>query len=131
MVRPRTLLPLIILPLTQAITFSVRGSGCVIIGQISGNASPNTLERATPLCPGETRDIAWPLTSAGLGDGSHFGLYANIQDGKPSCVVGLSPEQIGYLSGRSLEWREQENLLFDVQADGELLNTDTWEAIVW
>jgi hypothetical protein len=89
------------------------------------------LERATPLCPGETRDIAWPLTPSGEGNQSHFGLYANIREGKPGCVVGLSADQVGYLVGRRVEWREESNLLFDVDANGELLNTDTWDPIVW
>lgn len=129
----RPLLPLAILPLTlaQSISFSVKGSSCVIIGQISASSSPNTLERSTPLCPGETRDISWPLSNSGEGENSHFGLYANFQDGRPGCVVGLGPDQVGYLVGRQLEWREQEGLLFDVAANGEVLNTNTWEPIMW
>ena len=129
----RPFLPLAILPLTlaQSISFSVKGSSCVIIGQFSASSSPNTLERSTPLCPSETRDISWPLSSSGEGGNSHFGLYANIQDGRPGCVVGLGPDQVGYLVGRQLEWREQEGLLFDVAANGEVLNTNTWEPIMW
>ena len=126
---------LLLVPLAVAqgpsITFSIAGSSCVIIGQMTANASPNTLERATPLCPGETRDISWPLSNGGMGDNSYFGLYADIQDGKPSCIVGLNAQQVGYLKGRQLQWREKDNLLYDVAAGAELLNTQTWEPIAW
>jgi hypothetical protein len=44
--------------------------------------------------------------------------------------MGLSPAQAGYMEGRTVEWKA-ENQLYDATAAGLVVSTDNWAPMSW
>lgn len=121
---------LLTLPFASAASITFTTSECIIISQAALSSSPGTLTKSTPLCPGTSKTIDWPLTSGGDGAGSFLAIYAAFNGNSPGCVLAMNNEQSGYLAGRSLDWRS-ERQLYDNTAGGLLLDTATWQPLSW
>lgn len=83
----------------------------------------------TPICPGSSSSVNWPLTNNGNGAGSSMAFYGNIKNGKPSCVMSLSQMQAMYLLGRDLEWRGSE--LWDNTQGGPVSDPSSFQPLGW
>ena len=113
-------------------TVTATGSGCVILAQIATLSTPFVLTQAVPICPGTSNTVNWPLSSGGDGASSSLAIYASITGGtSPGCVTHLTQMQAMYLLGRSLEWREADNQLFDNTAGGFIVDPTSYQPIVW
>lgn len=121
---------LLSLPFVTAASITFSTSECIVIAQAALSSSPGTLTQSTPLCPGSSKTIDWPLTSGGDGAGSFLAIYAAFNGNSPGCVLAMNSEQSGYLAGRSLDWRK-ERQLWDNTAGGLLLDTATWQPLSW
>lgn len=72
----------------------------------------------------------WPLSGGGAGQASSMAIYAGFNGQTPGCVMGLSPAQAGYMEGRTVEWKA-ENQLYDATAAGLVVSTDNWAPMSW
>jgi hypothetical protein len=118
------------------------GSGCIIIAQVASLSTPNVLTALIPICPSTAGEyasgdltVSWPLTTSGDGASSSLAIYGELTSTtggvKAGCVTSLSQMQAMYLLGRSLEWRNDVEEVYDNTAGGFLLDPTTYNEIPW
>lgn len=122
-----------------------KSAGCIILAQIASLSSPNILTSMVPICPPSTGEYAtkpanglaidWPLTTGGDGAASSLAIYGKITGGvsgaTAGCVMGLSQMQAQYLLGRTLEWNNDLNELWDHTQNGFLRDPTSFDVITW
>jgi hypothetical protein len=117
-------------------TSTTNGTGCIFIAQVASLGSPLVLTALQPICPSDTVTVSWPLTSSGDGASSSLAVYAELTSAEQGgvtagCVTDLSQMQAMYLLGRSLEWRNDKEQVYDNTAGGYLLDSTSYQPILW